>query len=239
MTSRNIRNLRKERCNSCSENRNTLFHYLSPAEKELLKKNHICTHYPKGELLFKEGDRAMNIFCLSEGKIKIFKERSGGREQILQLKTPVSLVGFQALFNNGFYTESASALEKVVVCTIEKETLTQLIHTNRFFAFEMTKLLTNENTFLSQRLVNLTQKHIRGRIAESLLYLKDISGFQNDNLTLDIQLSRLDLANLSSMTSWNAIRIISNFANEGIIGIEGKKLKIFDQERLEKISLSG
>ena len=89
------------------------------------------------------------------------------------------------------------------------------------------------------RTVNLTQKHIRARLAESLLSLKEKYGVNKDTLTLDISMSREDLANLSNMTTSNAIRTLSSFAQENIIAIDGKKIKIIDDEKLRNISEMG
>ena len=90
-----------------------------------------------------------------------------------------------------------------------------------------------------ERTVNLTQKHIRGRLAESLLFLKDSYGLEEDGSTLSIYLSREDLANLSNMTTSNAIRTLSQFAFEHLITIDGRKIKIIDEDRLKKISKIG
>ena len=89
------------------------------------------------------------------------------------------------------------------------------------------------------RTINLTQKHIRGRLAESLLFLQDCYGLEQDGATLSIYLSREDLANMSNMTTSNAIRTLSAFANEKIIAIDGKKIKIIDNKELERISEAG
>ena len=90
-----------------------------------------------------------------------------------------------------------------------------------------------------ERTVNLTQKHIRGRLAESILFLKESYGLEEDGCTLSIYLSREDLANLSNMTTSNAIRTLTNFASEKIIAIDGRKIKIISEDRLEKISKIG
>ena len=89
------------------------------------------------------------------------------------------------------------------------------------------------------RTVNLTQKHIRGRLAESLLFLKENYGLEGDGATISIYLSREDLASLSNMTTSNAIRTLSIFSNEKIISIDGRKIKIIDEEKLRKISKIG
>ena len=90
-----------------------------------------------------------------------------------------------------------------------------------------------------ERTVNLTQKHIRGRLAESLLFLKDSYGLEEDGATLSIYLAREDLANLSNMTTSNAIRTLSTFVAEHIIAIDGRKIKLIDEEKLKKISRMG
>ncbi|MGL5619515.1 MAG: Crp/Fnr family transcriptional regulator, partial [Tannerellaceae bacterium] len=87
--------------------------------------------------------------------------------------------------------------------------------------------------------VNLTQKHIRGRLAEALLFLKDSYGVEEDGATLSIYLAREDIANLSNMTTSNAIRTLSNFVTENLITIDGRKIKIIDEDQLRKISTHG
>jgi len=98
------------------------------------------------------------------------------------------------------------------------------------------KLLASELGFSNSRTVTLTQKHIRGRLAESLLFLKDTYGYEEDNCTLKVYLSREDIANLSNMTTSNAIRTLSTFSNERVIAIDGRRIKILDLPKLERIS---
>ena len=105
----------------------------------------------------------------------------------------------------------------------------------KFFIRQLSKDL----GIADSRTVNLTQKHIRGRLAESLLFLKDTYGLEEDGCTISIYLSREDLANLSNMTTSNAIRTLSNFAAEKLIIIDGRKIKIVDEEKLKKISKIG
>jgi CRP/FNR family transcriptional regulator, polysaccharide utilization system transcription regulator len=87
--------------------------------------------------------------------------------------------------------------------------------------------------------VNLTQKHIRGRLAESLVFLINTYGFEDDDRTIRVYLSRDDLASLSNMTASNAIRTLTQFSEEGIISTEGRKLKILNRIKLEHISEIG
>ena len=114
-----------------------------------------------------------------------------------------------------------------------------LINRNRevawFFIHELSRNLGSADT----RTVNLTQKHIRGRLAEALMVMIDHYGYEDDGMTLRVYMAREDLANLSNMTTSNAIRTLSQFATERLITIDGRKIKIIDEEKLKKISKIG
>jgi CRP-like cAMP-binding protein len=75
-------------------------------------------------------------------------------------------------------------------------------------------------------------------LAESLVFLIDSYGLEEDN-TINIYLAREDLANLSNMTTSNAIRTLSNFVFEKVIALDGRKIKVIDEEKLRKISKLG
>jgi CRP-like cAMP-binding protein len=90
-----------------------------------------------------------------------------------------------------------------------------------------------------RRTVNLTQKHIRGRLAEALCMLVDNYGYEDDGKTLKIYMAREDLANLSNMTTANAIRTLSTFAQERIITVDGRRIRIVDESTLRNISRFG
>ncbi|MGL5691579.1 MAG: helix-turn-helix domain-containing protein, partial [Bacteroidales bacterium] len=89
------------------------------------------------------------------------------------------------------------------------------------------------------RTVNLTQKHIRGRLAEALLFLLENYGLEDDESTIAIYLSREDLASLSNMTTSNAIRTLTIFSNEGLIAVDGRKIKLLDIDQLKRVSRHG
>ena len=104
-----------------------------------------------------------------------------------------------------------------------------------FFISELSHNLGGSDT----RIVNLTQKHIRGRLAEALIALLANYGYEDDNMTINIFMSREDLANLSNMTTSNAIRTLSAFVNEKILLVDGRRIKIINEQALKKISKFG
>lgn len=212
---------------------------LSEEEKNVLRKNLFIQHYKKNEVIYSEGDVPTHMLCLISGKVKIFKDGISGRTQIIRVIKPVEYFGYRAYFASQNFVTAAAAFESSVICKIPIELIYQWMSTNNKLAMFFIKLLAIDLGISDQRTVNLTQKHIRGRLAEALLFLKDSYGLEEDGATLSIYLSREDLANLSNMTTSNAIRTLSTFASEKLIAIDGRKIKVIDEERLRKISRIG
>lgn len=231
--------LKNADCNNCTKHKGSIFKYLTSAEHTLLEEHKQCTGYKKGEIIYKEGDMPSGLICLCSGKVKIFKEGVGGRDQIIRMEKDVSFIGFRALFANEHYIASAVAIDDCSLCYLDKKILENLIKKNGVFALKIINLLAKELGFSNERTVSLTQKHIRGRLAEALLVLVNTFGYDEDGKTIKVLLSREDLANLSNMTTSNAIRTLSTFASEKVISIDGRKISVLKKGELEKISNLG
>ncbi len=221
------------------DNPESIFYLLNKEEKEELEQNMSLAHYKKNEFVFKEGDKPNGFLMLVNGKVKIFKEGVGGREQIIRMAKPMGIIGFRALFAEENHIASAVTIEEATICTVNPDFIINKALKNNNFSYRIIRKLASELGFSNSRTVTLTQKHIRGRLAESLLLLKDEYGFEHDGTTLKVYLSREDIANLSNMTTSNAIRTLSTFANERVIAIDGRKIKILDSHRLDRISKLG
>lgn len=131
------------------------------------------------------------------------------------------------------------ALDDCVIAHFPMSVLMKMLAKNFNIAFFFIKYLSVEIGKSDDRTVNLTQKHIRARLAEGLTFLKDSYGMEKDGQTLDIQLSREDLANLCNMTTSNAIRTLSTFATEGLVKLSGRKIKLLDEEEILHIAELG
>ena len=221
------------------ENQKSIFSMLTPEEKVELQNHTSLTSYRKNEYIFKEGDKPSGFMMLVTGKVKIFKEGVGGREQIIRMSKPMGLIGYRALFADDNHIATAVTLEDSVIANVTMEFIQNKALKNSEFSLMLLRKFARELGFANIRTVTLTQKHIRGRLAESLILLADKYGFEHDNTTLKVYMSREDIANLSNMTTSNAIRTLSTFANEKLITIDGRKIKILDLYRLDRISKLG
>ncbi len=216
-----------------------LFAPLNEEQRELLLRNYTVQSYKKNEMIYCEGETPVHLMCLISGKVKIYKDGVGGRSQIIRMIKPREYFAYRAYFAQEDFVTAAAAFEPSVVCLIPMSIITSLVAQNNKLAMFFICQLSIDLGISDARTVNLTQKHIRGRLAESLLFLKENYGLEEDQCTLSIYLSREDLANLSNMTTSNAIRTLSQFAAEHLITIDGRKIRIIDEEKLKKISKIG
>ncbi len=216
-----------------------LWAVLTADEKRLVSENFTLHHYKKNQIIYAEREEPEMLWCLIKGKVKKWKEGIGGRAQIIRLIRPVQYFGYRAYFAGENYVSSASAFEQSTVGTLPLSVVEQLIEQNnmvaRFFIKELATNLGNSDT----KIVNLTQKHIRGRLAEALIVLIESYGYEDDSATLRIYMSREDLANLSNMTTANAIRTLSAFVSERLITVDGRRIRILNEPQLHKISKYG
>ncbi len=217
----------------------TIWPSLSDGECEMLSSNLSIKHYKRNAEIYSAKDIPDRMYFLISGKVKVTKNGVGGRNQIIRAIKPVEMFGYRAYFANSIHRSTATALESSVVASIPMKTIEQVMYQNPQVSLQVVRHLSVLLGQSDDRTVNLTQKHIRGRLAEALLFLKDSYDVEEDGCTLGIYLSREDLASLSNMTTSNAIRTLSNFADEDLVVIDGKKIKIVQEAELRKISRMG
>ena len=212
---------------------------LNNDERRMVVENMEVHTFKKNQLIYAEGDEPEFLWVLLKGKVKKTKEGVGGRVQILRLIRPVQYFGYRAFFAQESYVSSAWAFEPSMLGAVPLTLVRDMISNNNslawFFIQELSRNLGGSDT----RIVNLTQKHIRGRLAEALIVLLDNYGYEDDGATLKIYMAREDLANLSNMTTSNAIRTLSTFVTERLVVVDGRRIKIINEAMLRKISKYG
>ncbi len=222
-----------------AEDMAAIWSILTMDEKHQITDNFVIHNFKKNQIIYAEKDDPQYLWTLMKGKVKLFKDGIGGRQQILRLYRPIQYFGYRSYFAGEQYVSSAAALEPSTLGTIPMKLVEQLIDQNRqlawFFIHELSRHLGGSDT----KIVTLTQKHIRGRLAEALILMLDNYGYEADGQTLNIFMAREDLANLSNMTTSNAIRTLSAFVQEKIIVVDGRRIKIVDEQALRNISKFG
>jgi CRP/FNR family transcriptional regulator, polysaccharide utilization system transcription regulator len=223
----------------CIEGASSVFRGLNQDEKELLDQHHLAVNYRKRETIIYGDTKPKGLICLVSGKAKLFRAGAGSREQIIKMLRPHNYLAYRSLFSESTFPFSVVAIEESAVVIFEKHIISRILRHNSELAIKFMKIISEDLLSSDSRLISLTQKHVRGRVAESILLLRDTYGVEADGRTLRVLLSREDLAHLSNMTTSNAIRTLSGLASENILDIAGRRITILNLSKLEAISESG
>jgi CRP/FNR family transcriptional regulator len=225
-----IKSYKNITCSICATKSNSLINTLTDSELSELEKSRGCSYYKKQDSLFVEGSFPRGVFCLNQGKVKVFARGDEGKEQIIHIAKQGEIIGFRAMLSGDAYKVSAETLEECAVCFITKEEFFKMIDSNTEFRNEIIKGLSKELGEKAVSITDMAQKSVRERIASSLLQLKDIYGEE------PINLSREDLANYVGTATETLIRFLKEFKEEGLINIQTRKVFIIDSAKLHKIS---
>lgn len=222
-------------CLVCKRQNNPCVEKLTLDQVEKLEGNRATVNFKKGEVLCKQGAFASHIMYIKEGLVKVYLENDN-KNLILKVKSPGYYIGLNSLFRDNVFTYSASAFIDTKVCMIDSEAFKSMILDNPAFGAEIIRILNNSIVQTYDRLYNLTQKHLHGRLADIILCLAD---HIHHDTKFQMQITRKELGELSSMATESVIRILKEFKDEGIVTLNGKRLEIHKPERLKQISEKG
>jgi CRP/FNR family transcriptional regulator len=188
----------------------------------------------RGDCLYRKGDKFRGIFAIKAGTAKMVTYDLHGNEYVTGLLLPGELLGFDA-FAADRHECSAIALETVRYCELPADRLDELCR-------EVPKLLRELFRHASAKLygetsqIVLTKRPADERVAAFLL---DISrrlqrrGFSA--LEFRLSLTRQDIGSYLGLALETVSRILGKFADEGLIGVHSKHVRIFKQEALQAI----
>ncbi|KPQ00977.1 MAG: CRP/FNR family transcriptional regulator [Bacteroidetes bacterium HLUCCA01] len=214
-----------------------LFKSLNDEQVRAMSANKRSKIYRKGELIFREGDHAAGLFCISRGNIKVFKTGSEGRDLIVRLARSGDAIGYRALISREPYYASAVALEDAQICFVPAEEFFRYIGDNPSFTMELIQTLSRDLRLAEERILRLAQKTVRERLADALTLLLDTFGADPaDPHMVNVHLSREDFASLVGTATETVIRLISDFRTEGLIETPGKRIRILDEKTLRQIA---
>jgi CRP/FNR family transcriptional regulator len=217
-------------CESCEARKISMLGELCDLNVNQLNEDKSCAFYKKNQPIFLEGSFPRGVYCINQGKVKVFARGDEGKEQIIHIAKEGEIIGFRAMFSGEPYKVAASTLEECNICFIPKENFLSMIDENPSLRNGIMKELSKELADRALFITNLAQKSVRERLAFALLILGDIYTGEHINLT------REDMANFVGTATETLIRLLKDFKEEGIIEIHTRKLEILSKEKLLKIA---
>jgi CRP-like cAMP-binding protein len=210
--------------------------YLSEDDSKLIHQNSNTVSYKTNDVIFKQDTRTSHIMYIKSGLVKLYTENKNQKTKILKLGTPNEFLGLNSVLGEETFSYSAVAVQKTEIFIIDFDIFEKILQNNGQFSYALLKHVTENNLGLLERLISQSQKQLPGRIADIILYFTEhIYQKQQFNFPL----TRTELAELAGTTKESLIRTLTEFKNDKIIKLEGKKVSIVSMEILKTLSRIG
>ena len=213
-------------CSKCSSLHLSAFSELYIEDIDAISTSKTCIFVKSGNHIFQEGKYPSGIYCIHKGKIKLSRDGHEGREHIVRFAKEGDVLGYKTLITGSTYTASAVALDDSHLCIIPKELFFETIQRNPKLSMKMLEILVHELNNAEERVMELAQKTVRERLAETLLILLETFGTEEDGETINVSLTREEIANIVGTATESVIRLLSDFKKLEMIELRGRKIAI-------------
>lgn len=192
--------------------------------------------YDKHQTVFYEGKPCHGIYILCAGKAKLIQSSRLGQQQILRIVGPGELIEKNGLYNMNRHSVTCETLERSQINFIEKTDFLNLIKKHNDLALKLINTLSRELELAQEKIGRSTFETARERLAQVLLELGEKYGEKKeDEISIDLYLTREELAELSGTSLETAVRLLSALKREKIIKTDGKTITIINQDKLKHI----
>ena len=222
-------------CDDCNK-RSPMFESLTIEELKVLNEGRHSVKFNEGEVILKQGTRADYLVSVVEGFTKMYIEGPHNRNLVLDFIKPWKLMGGPGAQVDGKHKYSVVAVQETLVCFIDQGNFKKVLATNSEFSEQYLMYCSGKYLAALDRMVNISQKQMHGRVADALIYLSsEIYACP----TIGEEISRQDIAEYTCMSKDSAIRVLKEFERDEIINLDRRQIEVLDTNRLHEISDKG
>ena len=212
-----------------------LFEALDEEGAKALRSMLTDVELPRGDRLFDEGDVGDRLYVVLQGKIKLTRAASDGRENLLSVLGPGEMFGELSLFDPRPRTSSAVAVTDARLAALAHADLLTWLTGRPDVALHMLRALAQRLRRANDVMADLVFTDVPGRVAKALLDLAERFGEQQDDgLQVRHDLTQEELAQLVGASRETVNKALADFAARGWLQLSAKSVLLIDPDRLAK-----
>jgi len=225
-----------ESCLTCPMKRDELFCDLSQTALEGLDAISSSATYPKGALLFVEGQAARGVFIICNGRVKLSASSADGKSVILRIAESGEVVGLPGTISGKPYEVTAEALEPIQANFISRELFLQFLKQHGEAAVRAAEILSDiyHATYQEVRYLGLSGSATE-KLARFILDLPAVADSAKGTLRATVTLTHEEIAEMIGLSRETVSRLFANFKRKKYIEVHGSALVIADKAGLERI----
>ncbi|WP_425955935.1 Crp/Fnr family transcriptional regulator [Xylanimonas sp. McL0601] len=212
-----------------------LFADMDDVESRALLETMVPVELSRGDVLFREGEPGDRLYVIEQGKIKLGRRSSDGRENLLSVLGPGEMFGELSLFDPGPRTATASSVADSVVYELRHQALVAWVGQHPKVATYLLGALARRLRRTNETLADLVFSDVPGRVAKALLDLSTRFGEPSDEgVRVAHDLTQEELAQLVGASRETVNKALADFASRGWVRREGRAVVLLDLDRLER-----
>lgn len=184
--------------------------------------------YSKGQVLTRPGEAPKGMYFIQKGLVGLVMVGTAGNEHLLRLFKAGQHFGHRSLFANENYRASTITLEETTIAFVDKDLILRLVREYDLIAFALLEIMSKELKRAEQLRISISDKDVISRIAESVLYLKE--------LYPEHQWTRKEIADFCCSTTPTVSRTLASFEAAGYIRQTGRKIEITKRDPLVELA---
>ncbi len=214
----------------------SLFAGLPQNQIDDIKQIAVEKKFRRGETIFSEGDEGDGFYIVAEGRVKIYKVSPEGKEHILHIFGQGEPFGEVPVFTGKKFPASAEAIAAASLIFFPRTAFVDLISRNPSLALNMLGVLSKRLRQFTVQIENLSLKEVPGRLAAYLILL---AGEQQNMGTVQLNISKGQLASLLGTIPETLSRILGKMTEHGLITVSGRSIHVLDMHGLEDLAEHG
>lgn len=214
---------------------NVLDNYCTSNQKRILQLSANRHIYKKNSVIFYDFQPASFIYIVFQGKLKLWMEGIHTHDLIVSFAKDGDIIGYRGCEQNHTYNLSATTIEDTCLYIISKDIFDQILRENQELYHQILWGYVAKLGQVEKKLRNMAEMNVREKTADAILRLSEEFGLEEDVATLNIKLSREEIASIAGISTDRIVKQFSEFEEEKILDVHGHSIKILDKMRLEKV----
>jgi CRP/FNR family transcriptional regulator len=213
-----------------------LFNGLPDDQLSAIREIAVEKHFNKGQTIFSEGDETQGFFVVVDGRVKIYKVSSEGKEQILHIFEAGQSFGEVTVFTGQQLPANSQALAETHLLFFPRSAFVDLITATPSLALNLLAIMSKKLRQFAAQIESLSLKEIPARLASYLIYLSEEQGGDD---TVNLNVSKGQLASLLGTIPETLSRIFAKLSGQNLIRVEGPRITLLDLQGLEDLAEHG
>lgn len=224
-------------CSECRVRADRLFCNMSVSAVEALDTVKFTGLYPKGSLLFVEGEEPRGVFILCSGRAKLTTSSTEGKTLIVKIAEAGEVLGASATILGKPYEVSAETIEPSQLNFIKRDDFLKYLNTHPEACLHTAQQLSEKYHSAQREIRSLGLSQTTSeKLARLLLDWCDRGGEQTTKgIRLKVLLTHEEIAQMIGTTRETVTRLLSDFKKKKILDVKGSSMFVLSKPHLENL----